>query len=753
MRLSLLTLVSAGAALNFAPGGRTQHSRRTVAPACTVDAPQPAGLSTLLQPSTVAQRLIFVGGKGGVGKTSTSSSIAVRLADSGLSTLIVSTDPAHSLSDALMQDVGGGKPVVVNGVEGLEAMEVSTEEAAERFRSAIGGFRASDLGLGSVAEELVSKLGLDDLADVLDSIPPGLDELLALAEVLALVQPSGADGAAAAGGTGGEMEGLSATAKGFDRIVLDTAPTGHTLRLLAFPVFLDNLLTKLISLRSRLQGAVALLGALSGVENPAAKIDNAVEKLRGWQARVENLQSLLTDPEVTDFVVVAIPSRLSVAESARLLSSLVSQDVPVSQLVVNQIIAQDATAAYLGRVVKEQQRALQTIESGSSPLSRLQLSRVPFFDLEIRGVFPLKFLGGVAFGGEHEAIWEDTLKADGDRFVFVGGKGGVGKTTTSAALAVACAEAGHNTLLVSTDPAHSLGDALDVELSGGAVARVEGIVGASLYAVEVEVDEAVQEFKRLVGGVADGGGAKSEGGLGLSDFADIFDAVPPGVDELVALAKLVRLARRDELGMHFDRVIVDTAPTGHTLRLLTYPDFLDRFIERLLAIRKRFDAASSVFDGAGALLGKAFGGDGKPSDAAATQNKAVAALVDFQAQMQDLQALLHDEGMTEFCIVTIPTGLAIAESERLLIALEAEGIAVRRAVLNRLINEEQAAQGEGGYLSRLSKGQLECRTELAELATRCDVTITEVPLFDMEVRAPPGLRAMGSAMFDGDAKD
>ena len=144
------------------------------------------------------------------------------------------------------------------------------------------------------------------------------------------------------------------------------------------------------------------------------------------------------------------------------------------------------------------------------------------------GVFPLKFLGGVAFGGEHEDIWEETLQADGDRFVFVGGKGGVGKTTTSAALAVACAEAGHNTLLVSTDPAHSLGDALDVELSGGAVARVEGIVGASLYAVEVEVDEAVQEFKRLVGGVADGGAAKSEGGLGLSDFADLFDAVPPG---------------------------------------------------------------------------------------------------------------------------------------------------------------------------------------------------------------------------------
>ena len=103
---------------------------------------------------------------------------------------------------------------------------------------------------------------------------------------------------------------------------------------------------------------------------------------------MDNLQRLLTDPEVTDFVVVAIPSRLSVAESARLLSSLVSQDVPVSQLVVNQIITEGATAAYLGRVVKEQQRALKSIDSGSSPLARLQISRVPFFDLEIRGAFP-----------------------------------------------------------------------------------------------------------------------------------------------------------------------------------------------------------------------------------------------------------------------------------------------------------------------------------------------------------------------------
>ena len=440
---------------------------------------------------------------------------------------------------------------------------------------------------------------------------------------------------------------------------------------------------------------------------------------------MDNLQRLLTDPEVTDFVVVAIPSRLSVAESARLLSSLVSQDVPVSQLVVNQIITEGATAAYLGRVVKEQQRALKSIDSGSSPLARLQISRVPFFDLEIRGVFPLKFLGGVAFGGEHAAAWEETLQADRDRFVFVGGKGGVGKTTTSAALAVACAEQGHNTLLVSTDPAHSLGDALGVDLSVGEVVRVEGIADASLYAVEIQVDEAVQEFKKLVGGVADGSkGGGGASGLGLSDFADLFDAVPPGVDELVALAKLVGLARRDKLGLHFDRVIVDTAPTGHTLRLLTYPDFLDRFIERLLTIRQRFDAAANLVDGAGAIFNRVVGGAvGAAPPADATQVKAVAALQDFQAQMRDLQELIHDEQTTEFCIVTIPTALALTESERLLLALRTEGIAVRRGVLNRLIDEDQQ---KDGYLGRLSKGQLECLNELGDLASRCDVSVTKV---------------------------
>ena len=173
--------------------------------------------------------------------------------------------------------------------------------------------------------------------------------------------------------------------------------------------------------------------------------------------------------------------------------------------------------------------------------------------------------GGYRYGppGGAPSEWDALLSAADDKFVLVGGKGGVGKTTTSASLAVECAERGFNTLVVSTDPAHSLGDALDVDLSSGEVVRVEGLAGASLYAIEVKVDEAVAEFKRLVSGISEGGDAGGIGGqLGLADFADIFDAVPPGVDELIALSKIVALARADSYGLHFSRVVVDTAPTG-----------------------------------------------------------------------------------------------------------------------------------------------------------------------------------------------
>ena len=143
-------------------------------------AESPASSWAPLVAGDAARRFVVVGGKGGVGKTSTAASLALRMAEAGgHNVAVVSTDPAHSLSDALAQDVSGGVPMPVDGCAGLLAMEVETAEAVARFRAAVGGFRASDLGLGGVAEDVLSKLGLDEFADILDNTPPGLDELLA----------------------------------------------------------------------------------------------------------------------------------------------------------------------------------------------------------------------------------------------------------------------------------------------------------------------------------------------------------------------------------------------------------------------------------------------------------------------------------------------------------------------------------------------------------------------------------------------
>ena len=325
-----------------------------------------------------------------------------------------------------MQDISGGSAMDAVGCENLQAMEVETGDAVDRFRAAVSGFRAEDLGLGGVAEDVLSQLGLDEFADILDNTPPGLDELLALAEVLALVRSE--DGAPTA----------------YDRIIFDTAPTGHTLRLLAFPEFIDSLLGKLLALKSRLAGALSLLKGLlgAGAADPADKLELAVDKLQLWRSRMENLKQLLTDEEVTDFVVVGIPSRLAVAECARLLAALVEQEIPVRHLIVNQVVDQgldvEKQRAYLDRISAEQSRTLSTLER--LPLSKMGWARVPFYDLAMRGVYPLRFLGSKAFGEDHAELWERILSEQRERFVLVGGKGGVGKTTTSAALAVACAE-------------------------------------------------------------------------------------------------------------------------------------------------------------------------------------------------------------------------------------------------------------------------------------------------------------------------
>ncbi len=395
----------------------------------------------------------------------------------------------------------------------------------------------------------------------------------------------------------------------------------------------------------------------------------------------------------------------------------------------------------------------------------LSAVQVPYLDVEVRGVYGLKFLGDTAFDPQGMAF-KDLFAAGGPiatKFVLFGGKGGVGKTSSSAALAVKLADEGFTTAVVSTDPAHSLGDALDMDLSSGQVTEVSGLPPTAtgrLFALEVDTTEAVEEFKEVLrglggkkkknkGGGGGGGGLMAQ--LELDEFADVLESAPPGTDELVALARVLKLLKEGapDTGKHFDRIIIDTAPTGHTLRLLSFPEFLEGFLERVMAIRERLKGASALMnmfsggddddgeeEGSGGAEAEAgVGADGQPKP---KRDR----LREFQLKMIELDDLLHDPARAEFVAVTIPTEMAVAETERLVEALKEQDVTIRRLVVNQLI----APQVTKGYWDRLRVGQQAALADVGRAAAEAGVAVTQVPYFDTEIRTVYALRVLGDAL-------
>ena len=259
-----------------------------------------SGSSTSADPSPT--KITFVGGKGGVGKTSISSALAFLLQKNDIKTLICSTDPAHSLFDALAiptNDIGVVNEVNDYGLLGdisspLSAVQLSPDSAIAKFKLALETFDPSQLSktLG-VPQSLVDSLGLSEFSSILKDVPPGLDEVLALGEIFAFAEKGD-----------------------FSHVVVDTAPTGHTLRLLSLPTFLGGLLTKVVKLRGKLDVVMRMMpGGNGGATNSA--LDSGIEALTDFQARMERLRAVLEDPVLTQFIVVTIPTKLSYLESSR----------------------------------------------------------------------------------------------------------------------------------------------------------------------------------------------------------------------------------------------------------------------------------------------------------------------------------------------------------------------------------------------------------------------------------------------------
>jgi len=647
------------------------------------------------------RRFLFVGGKGGVGKTSSSASLAIAFGEAGLDTLIVSTDPAHSLSDAFDQDLAGGEPVQILGTLSVYAMEVDPDRALQEWKQK---FEQNKQMAGSIGSAM-GAMGMGDVADGLGSVleqpPPGIDEIVAITKVLQFLKDP--------------------RYSRFQRIIFDTAPTGHTLRLLSFPDFLKGFLGKLLKVKAKLQSmadAAKTFFSAKGEKGPS--LDDAIQSIDKFQDSVVELQALFRDKQRTRFVVVTIPTILAINESERLVAALKSEGVPVHNIIVNQVVPKEGGKKYVEHWTKGQQRVLSKV---SSDFPDLEIIQVPLFDSEIRGLFPLRFMAQKLTSPRIDTLLQ---KTDGKRYIFMGGKGGVGKTTSSAALAVKFADAGLKTLVVSTDPAHSLSDSLDVPLPLGKPVQIE----ADLYAMEIDPAKSIKEQTNMYEMAETDEEMDS---LGMKDLKDLIETAPPGLDEAAALAEVTQFINSSQYA-DFDRIIFDTAPTGHTLRLLTLPDFFDGFLGRIMKLKDKVTTAVNTVRG---LMGK------ESKSGQSTVEK----IEKFRLKMQELQVLFRDQEKTQFCVVTIPTVLSINESKRLVVSLRKEGIPVNSMVVNQII------EGDAGeaFAERVSRGQQRCLTKIRSAFS--DLEIIEVPFFDTEVRGIYGLQPLGQAILHGSGSE
>lgn len=288
-------------------------------------------------------RWVFVGGKGGVGKTTCSSSLAVQLASVRESVLILSTDPAHNLSDAFNQKFSS-EPSKVNGFDNLFAMEIDPEV---------------DVGPDSTGM----------MNDLMGAIP-GIDEAMSFAELMKQVQTMT-----------------------YSVIVFDTAPTGHTLRLLSFPQILDKCISRFITLGDKfgpILAQVKQMGAMLGMGNTDVMADDLLGKLHEMKGLIDQVLQQFRDPDLTTFVCVMIPEFLSLYETERLIQELTKYDIDTRNIIVNQILIPEAdcNSKLLKTRAKMQEKYLNQMEELYA--EDFHVVKVPLLDREVRGPDLLK---------------------------------------------------------------------------------------------------------------------------------------------------------------------------------------------------------------------------------------------------------------------------------------------------------------------------------------------------------------------------
>ena len=300
------------------------------------------------------------------------------------------------------------------------------------------------------------------------------------------------------------------------------------------------------------------------------------------------------------------------------------------------------------------------------------------------------------------------------QFILFGGKGGVGKTSMAAASSIVFAESGKKTLLFTTDPAPSLADSFGQELSNKPTA-IKGV--DNLFAMEINAKEVLEEFKEQYGEDILDILAK---GTYLSDkeAEEMFTLDIPGLDEVMGLKKITDFMENKD----YDLYIVDTAPTGHTLRLLTLPDLLDDWIKFLAGLRWRYRYMVERFSGKERI------------------EKADEFLLEMKKTVKKVKSLLQDDLRTEFAIITIPEAMGVLETEDLSKTLKESNIPSHHIVINNIFPKSKC-----DFCAKRREAQSKYIKTIKDNFSEFD--ITEIELQPQEIRGLDALRKLSKSLF------
>ncbi|MDP3023947.1 MAG: ArsA family ATPase [candidate division Zixibacteria bacterium] len=643
-------------------------------------------------------KLILFGGKGGTGKTTSAAASAIHLAqiNKDKRILLVSTDPAHSLGDSFDFRVGN-QITPIKDAPGLSALEIDASELLEDFKEKHGHAIKRLAGRGTYFDQ-------QDIADFFNLSLPGLDELMAIIKVADILKSND-----------------------YDLIILDTAPTGHTIRLLELP---DQML-KWIDVLDLMQHKHRYM---SKRFTGGYVKDDADEFLEKMSEDVKRVRALLRNSETTEFAPVTIPEPLSINETERLLFILKNHRIPVKSIIVNRIIGGEGCDLCASRR-RDQQRHIKEIEE---KFKEYNLFKIPLFPKQIRGIDDLKVFASALFDETSQyqstavvppSTWISTQDRPVDsnsklsdifnknlQFILFGGKGGVGKTSMASATALYIAKQNpkKKVLVFSTDPAHSLSDSFGC-LIGSKITAIKA--QDNLSGLEIDATELVEDFKdeyrQEIDEVFDNFlGDKADMKFDREVMTELVSLSPPGLDELMALKKIMEFSEDEK----YDLFVLDTSPTGHLLRFLELPSLLLDWLRAIFKLLLKYKEVVEL-------------------------SRTAQKLLSLSKSIKRIQKTLTDPEKTEFVAITIPEAMGIAETERLLSTLKRLEITCRHVAINMLIPPTRC-----GFCARKREEQKNYVQEAKRKFS--DYLVSEIPLFTHDITGIDSLTELSEVMYE-----